>query len=42
MVVRDAVDVVVEGIQRGRGDDPRLTHRAAEEVLPAPRLHHQL
>src|SRR5207244_6103616 len=38
VVVDDAVDVVVERIQRCRCDDPRLAHRAPEVVLAATRL----
>src|SRR5439155_8162308 len=41
VVVDDAVDVVVERIQRCRCDDPRLAHRAPEVVLAATRLRHQ-
>ena len=36
VVVREPLDVVVERVDPGRRDDPRLAHRAAEEVL-APR-----
>ena len=38
MVVGEPVDVVVERVDARRGDDPGLPHRAAEEVLRAPRL----
>ena len=37
VVVRQAVDVVVERIDAGGRDDARLAHRAAEQVLLAPR-----
>ena len=36
VVVGETLDVVVERVDAGRGDDPRLAHRAAEEVLLAP------
>src|SRR5207244_5352804 len=42
MVVREAVDVVVERIDARGRDDPRLAHRTAEEVLEPPRLPHPL
>ena len=34
--------MVVERVQPCRSDDPRLAHRAAEEVLRPPRLRHEL
>ena len=37
VVVGEPLDVVVERVDAGGGDDPRLAHRAAEEVLLAPR-----
>ena len=42
VVVREPLDVVVERVEAGRGDDPRLPHRTAEEVLLAPRALHEL
>ena len=42
VIVREPVDVVIERVQPGRGDDPGLPHRTAEEVLLAPRMRHQL
>ena len=42
VVVREPLDVVVERVEAGRRDDPGLAHRAAEEVLLAPRALHQL
>ncbi len=36
VVVREALDVVVERVDASRGDDPGLAHRAAEEVLLPP------
>src|SRR5207237_6442071 len=42
VILGEALDVVVERVQAGRGDDPGLPHRAPEEVLPSPRLRHQL
>ncbi len=42
VVVGQPLDVVVERVQRRRRDDPGLPHRAAEEVLLAPRACHQL
>ena len=42
VVVGEPVDVVVERVDARRGHDPGLTHRAAEEVLLAPRALHQL
>ena len=38
VVVGQPVDVVVERVQRARGDDPGLPQRAAEHLLVAPRL----
>ena len=35
-----ALDVMVERIETGRGDDSRLAHGATEQVLEAPRLLH--
>src|SRR5207244_13562908 len=42
MVVRNPVDMVVEGVERRGGDDSRLAHRSAEVVLPTARPRHQL
>ena len=42
VVVREALDVVVEGIESRRGHDSCLTHGATEEMLEAPRLRHPL
>ena len=42
VVVGEPVDVVVERVQARRGDDPRLTHGPAEQVLLAPRALHEL
>jgi hypothetical protein len=42
VIVGEPLDVMVERVDAGRGDDARLPHRAAEEVLAAPRLRHQL
>ena len=35
---RDRVDVVVERVDARGGDDPRLAHRAAHQMLAAPRV----
>ncbi len=37
VVVGQPLDVVVEGVHAGGGDDPGLAHGAAEQVLLAPR-----
>src|SRR5205814_7612314 len=37
VIVGEALDVVVERVQRGRCEDPRLPERAAEQVLALPR-----
>ena len=42
VIVREPVDVVIERVQPGRGDDPGLPHRTAEDVLLAPRVLHEL
>ena len=42
VILGEPVDVVVEGVDAGGRDDPGLAHRPAEQVLEAPRLHHQL
>ncbi len=42
VVLGEPLDVVIERVEPGRRHDPRLTHRAAEEVLLAPRAIHQL
>ena len=42
MVVGKALDVVLERVHACGRDDPRLAHRAAEEVLQAPRRPHPL
>ena len=42
VIVREPLDVVIERVEAGRGDDPGLPHRTAEEVLLAPRMGHQL
>ena len=42
VVVGEPVDVVVERVDARGGDDPGLAHRAAEEVLEAPRVRHHL
>ena len=42
VVVGEPLDVVVERIQARGRDDPRLAHRAAEEVLLTPCALHQL
>ena len=42
VVVGEPVDVVVERVQAGGRDDPRLAHRAAEQVLQPPRVAHHL
>ena len=34
VIVGQAVDVVLEGVQAGGGDDTRLPHAAAEELAP--------
>ena len=36
VILREALDVVVERVDAGRRDDTRLAHRAAEEVLLPP------
>src|SRR5439155_556038 len=38
MIVRESLDVIVERVLRGGGDDPGLAHRSAEEELARPRL----
>ena len=38
VVVGQALDVVVERVEAGGGDDARLAHGAAQHLLPAPRL----
>ena len=42
VVVGEPVDVVIERVDAGRRDDPRLAHRAAEEVLEPRAPRHQL
>ena len=42
MVVGEPLDVVIEGEDAGRGDDPSLPHGAAELMLEPPPLRHQL
>src|SRR5438105_5756958 len=42
VIVGDPVDVVVECMEAGRGDDPGLAHGAAEQVLRPARLDHQI
>jgi hypothetical protein len=42
VIVREPLDVVVERVDPGRSDDPRLPHRTAELVLESPGLPHQL
>ena len=42
MVDGEQLDVVVERVERRRGDDPGLSHRAAEEELLAPGDLHQV
>ena len=42
MILHEPLDVVIECVEAGRGDDPGLPHRTAEEVLLAPRMDHQL
>ena len=42
VVLRETLDVVVERIERSRGNDARLAHRAAEQELAAPRSVDQL
>src|SRR5438045_7061615 len=37
-----SLDVVVEGVDSRRGDDARLAHGAAHQVLAAPRLPREL
>src|SRR4029079_3258426 len=37
VILGQPVDVVLERVDTGRRDDPRLAHRAPEEVLLAPR-----
>src|SRR5437870_2223675 len=36
VVVGQSLDVMLERVERGRGDDARLAHGAAEEVFPLP------
>ena len=38
VIVGEAVDVMVERVDAGRGADAGLPHRAAEALLPAPDL----
>ena len=42
VVVGEAIDVVLEGVQPRRGDHTRLPHRAAPHLLVAPGLGDQL
>ena len=42
MVDREQLDVVIERVERRRRDDPRLSHRAAEEELLPPGDLHQV
>ena len=42
VVVGEPFDVVIEGVDTRRGDDSRLTHGAAEEVLHAAGIRHHL
>jgi hypothetical protein len=42
VVVREPVDVVVEGVDARGGYDPAWAHGAAEEVLHAARISHHL
>ncbi|HTU79805.1 MAG TPA: hypothetical protein VMF09_13705 [Solirubrobacteraceae bacterium] len=42
VVFGQALDVVLERIQAARGEDARLAQRAAQHLLPAPRLADQL
>jgi hypothetical protein len=42
MIVGESLDVVLERIDPGCRDDPRLAHRTAEEVLERPRCRHRL
>ena len=42
VVLGKSLDVVLEGKERGRGDDPGLAHRTAEAVLLDARTNHQL
>ena len=41
-ILSQAVDVMIERVQRACGNHPGLTHRSAEEELRAPRLAHRL
>ena len=41
VVVGEALDVVIERDRPGRGDDPRLAHRTAEEMLVPAGLRHR-
>src|SRR5688572_31621703 len=42
VIVREPLDMVVERVETGGGDDARLAHRTAEEVLLAPPALHEL
>ena len=42
VVVRQTLDIVVERIDPGGGDDPGLPHRSTELVLETARLSHQV
>ena len=42
VVLGEPLDVVVERVQAGRGDDPGLPQRAADHLLEAPGLVDQL
>ena len=42
VILREPLDVVVERVDAGRGDDPRLAHRSAELMLVPPRAQHSL
>src|SRR4051812_44326024 len=37
MIFRESIDVMLERIDTSGGDDARLPHRAAEDVLESPR-----
>jgi hypothetical protein len=42
VILREPLDVVIERVEAGCGDDPGLPHRTAEHMLLPPRTDHQL
>ena len=42
VILGEPLDVLIERVEAGSRHDPRLAHRAAEEMLLAPRAIHQV